>query len=96
MAGYFVMAAITTLLVMWLLLVYSKELLLWLRSISDSSWDYLSDRLGAAGDWVFGIALSAIAVDNFLPQVENLAKPYIAPLLMVTMLLWICGKYIKP
>lgn len=96
MAGYFVMAAITALLVIWLLLVYKKDIVLWIRSISDSSWDYLSDRFGAAGDWVFGIALSAIAVDKFLPQVENLAQPYIVPLLVVTLLLWICGKFIKP
>lgn len=95
MAGVFIGSAIVVFSIIVLLLSYSR-ISTWARRITDSSWDYVSDRFGAAGDWVLGIALSAIAVNQFLPAIENLAQPYIWPLLVITMVLWALGWYVKP
>ncbi len=96
MAVFLIGLAIVIIVMIAMLLRYKREVVIWIRALPLSTWDYLSDRFGAAGDWVLGIALSAMALNKFLPNVENLAQPYIAYLLIITMLLWIGGWYVKP
>lgn len=96
MTGIFIGLAIASIAVIAILIIYSRQIFSWIRALPLSTWDYISDRLGAAGDWVLGIALSAIAVNQFLPNVENAAEPYVLPLLVISMLLWLGGWYVKP
>jgi hypothetical protein len=96
MAGIFIGLAIAYIAVVAILIIYSRQLASWIRALPSSTWDYVSDRFGAAGDWVLGIALSAIAINQFLPSFGNAAQPYVLPLLVITMLLWFGGWYVKP
>lgn len=96
MAVFLIGLAIVIIVMIAMLLRYKREIVIWIRALPLSTWDYLSDRFGAAGDWVLGIALSAMALNKFLPNVENLAQPFVWPLLAVVMVLWVLGWYVKP